>query len=411
MLGSDAEQGELVARLGCEAVQLTVPIRVDLKFGRSWGDAQHKREDVGTASFHTKAISIRPELKRALGLLPKTDTLIKVDTAPPITAPPPIKVDAAIETPPSIKRPINGTKPHVGTRAEIHPQRFGARAETIAKALGGHKTGSGWSAQCPAHDDQTPSLSINAGRNGKVLVHCHAGCKQRDVIAALRERGLWKRYPARKNKDRAVDDERKRSALALTIWRTCRPAEATLVETYLAARGITLPLPDALRFHSRLRHRAGGGWPAMVALVTNGVDGTPLAIHRTYLARDGADKAPIDEPKMMLGPCRSGVVRLATPGDVLMVGEGIETCLAAMQATGNPAWAALSTSGLRSLELPTSIRDVIVLADGDAAGEAAAREAAWRWKRQGRRVRIARPPRGMDFNDMLLARASREGAR
>jgi len=30
-----------------------------------------------------------------------------------------------------------------------------------------------------------------------------------------------------------------------------------------------------------------------------------------------------------------------------MVGEGIETCLAAMQATGNPAWAALSTSGLR----------------------------------------------------------------
>ena len=88
-----------------------------------------------------------------------------------------------------------------------------------------------------------------------------------------------------------------------------------------------------------------------------------------------------------------------------MIGEGIETCLAAMQATGQPAWAALSTSGLRSLDLPANVRDVIVLADGDEAGEGAARDCALRWRRQGRRVRIARPPRGMDFNDMLLGRA------
>ena len=125
-----------------------------------------------------------------------------------------------------------------------------------------------------------------------------------------------------------------------------------------------------------------------------------------------AGKAPVDPQKMMLGPCRGGAVRLAEPGDVLMVGEGIETCLAAMQATGHPAWAALSTSGLRALDLPDDVRDVIVLADGDDAGEAAARDCAWRWKREGRRVRIARPPQGMDFNDMLMDRAPRieEGA-
>ena len=35
------EQAELVARLGCDAVSLEVPMRVDLKFGRSWGDASH----------------------------------------------------------------------------------------------------------------------------------------------------------------------------------------------------------------------------------------------------------------------------------------------------------------------------------------------------------------------------------
>jgi len=89
----------------------------------------------------------------------------------------------------------------------------------------------------------------------------------------------------------------------------------------------------------------------------------------------------------------------------MMVGEGIETCLAAMQATGMPAWAALSTSGLLALVLPDIVRDVIVLADGDDAGEAAAQDAALRWKREGRRVRIARPPHGLDFNDMLLGRA------
>ncbi len=50
---------------------------------------------------------------------------------------------------------------------------------------------------------------------------------------------------------------------------------------------------------------------------------------------------------------------------------------------------------------------MIVLADGDDPGEAAAREAALRWKRKGRSVRIARPPKGADFNDLLLGRTSR----
>jgi len=143
----------------------------------------------------------------------------------------------------------------------------------------------------------------------------------------------------------------------------------------------------------------------MVALVARGSDDAPLAIHRTFLARDGAGKAPVDPQKMMLGPCRGGAVRLAEPGDLLMTGEGIETCLAAMQETGHPVWAALGTSGLRALDLPKGVRDVIVLADGDDPGEAAARDCALRWKRQGRRVRIARPPKGMDFNDLLTSLA------
>jgi hypothetical protein len=76
----------------------------------------------------------------------------------------------------------------------------------------------------------------------------------------------------------------------------------------------------------------------MVALATNGIDDAPLAIHRTFLAHDGRGKAPVMPQRMMLGHCRGGAVRLAPFTDELMVGEGIETSLAAMQATGKPAW-------------------------------------------------------------------------
>ena len=108
---------------------------------------------------------------------------------------------------------------------------------------------------------------------------------------------------------------------------------------------------------------------------------------------------------MMLGPCRGGAVRLGEPGDVLMVGEGIETCLAAMQATRQRRpGRRFQPRAFASLDLPRDVRDVIVLADGDEPGEAAAQDCARRWKREGRRVRIARPPQGMDFNDLLRAR-------
>ena len=295
-------------------------------------------------------------------------------------------------------------------------------ALAIVKALNGRWHGSYGTARCPAHDDREPSLSICAGDKGKVLVRCHAGCDQRRVIAALRSRGLWEdgnhqqRRFVRRKTHRAIEDppdsaDAKRIESALRLWEASSPALGTPVESYLHSRGLHLPPPATIRFHE-LKHPTGGIWPAMVALVTRGTDDAPMAIHRTFLARDGAGKAPIEPQKMMLGPCRGGAVRLGTLGEVLMVGEGIETCLAAMQAVGMPAWAALSTSGLKALDLPPEVREMIILADGDDPGEAAAREAALRWKREGRSVRIARPPRGADFNDVLLGRARRfeEGA-
>jgi hypothetical protein len=135
----------------------------------------------------------------------------------------------------------------------------------------------------------------------------------------------------------------------------------------------------------------------MVALVTHGTDGTPVAIHRTFLAVGGNGKAPVDPPKVMLGPCRGGAVRLGRvqPDQWLIIAEGIETTLTVMEACAMPGWAALSASGIRSLILPPEASKVLICADNDAngTGQRAVDCAAERFLRESRRVRVAMPPR------------------
>jgi DNA primase len=43
----------------------------------------------------------------------------------------------------------------------------------------------GWQAQCPAHKDRVPSLSLRETDDGKVLLHCFSGCETQDVLGAL----------------------------------------------------------------------------------------------------------------------------------------------------------------------------------------------------------------------------------
>lgn len=66
-----------------------------------------------------------------------------------------------------------------------------SEADRIAEALGGkRKSGGGYMCRCPAHNDRTPSLSID-WRDGQLLLFCHAGCDSADVIDELKSRGLW----------------------------------------------------------------------------------------------------------------------------------------------------------------------------------------------------------------------------
>lgn len=42
-----------------------------------------------------------------------------------------------------------------------------------------------WVARCPSHPDRNPSLSIREASDGRVLVHCFAGCATERVLAVL----------------------------------------------------------------------------------------------------------------------------------------------------------------------------------------------------------------------------------
>jgi hypothetical protein len=174
-----------------------------------------------------------------------------------------------------------------------------------------------------------------------------------------------------------------------------------LLQHYLQSRGITL-LPDCLRFHPALWHSGSQShWPAMVA-VRKDVSGKIVALHRTYLAHDGSGKAPVQPQRMDLGPSKGSAIRLSPTTEEILLGEGIETVLSAMQLTGMPGWAAGSAMALRLLVLPPTVRRVIILVDGDDEGEHASQAAAARWFYEDREVKLARAGRDKDFNDLLL---------
>src|SRR5215470_2499536 len=59
--------------------------------------------------------------------------------------------------------------------------------DLLARVKGARKTSDGYMAQCPAHDDRVASLSFNE-REGKLLLHCHAGCEFDQIKDALHER-------------------------------------------------------------------------------------------------------------------------------------------------------------------------------------------------------------------------------
>ena len=58
--------------------------------------------------------------------------------------------------------------------------------DILSQLEGVRRSGRGYIAKCPAHNDRSPSLSIAQGNDGRILLYCHAGCLLDDVCKAIR---------------------------------------------------------------------------------------------------------------------------------------------------------------------------------------------------------------------------------
>ena len=287
-----------------------------------------------------------------------------------------------------------------------------------------------YAALCPFHADRSPSFTVwdggtrphyhcfACGTHGDVLdfLRRHDGLSFRDAVKVLMgNASSYTPKVAAPMVDDAPDiDESQRRTFTAEIWRTTIKPETVLRRYWREARGLLLPIPKVVRFNASAPYGypkpgkpAPSRFPAMVAVI-QGPDGAATGVHVTFLSDDGSGKrADLPKDRLMYGLSAKGAVRLAAPvaGQWLIVGEGIESVLSAMQAMQLPGWAALSTSGLRGLVLPSEVKRVVIAADNDSngAGETAAKAAADRWVTEGRRVFIAKPIEPeTDFNDLVV---------
>jgi hypothetical protein len=210
-----------------------------------------------------------------------------------------------------------------------------------------------------------------------------------------------------------TEDDLIRVQRAQALWNEAADPRGTVTVQYLKARALDLPEDLAgavLRFHPRCPWRDEDAGkieriPALLAAFCS-IDGDDItAVHRIRL--DQPQRWPKAD-RRMLGLVHRAAVKFDTAASTLMIGEGVETCLAARQymATGDiehiPVWALGSVGAISFFPVLDRIKRLIVLGEsGEASGEAV-RLCGRRWHHAGRRVQVLYSEIGSDANDALM---------
>jgi hypothetical protein len=193
---------------------------------------------------------------------------------------------------------------------------------------------------------------------------------------------------------------------ARRLFAMSRPISGTLAETYLRHRGLeVLREANSLRFHPHCfygydEHGPKEVWPAIIAAVTTW-QGKVTGVHRTWLATDGLDKAPIDTPRKAMGDLLGHAVRFGVPGEVMAAGEGIESVLSVRQVLPNMAMcSALSAAHLAAIAFHPGLRRLYIIRDNDPAGDGACDSLVDRAMADGIEAIVLSPQLG-DFSEDL----------
>lgn len=225
----------------------------------------------------------------------------------------------------------------------------------LTRLDGVRESASGYEARCPAHDDRRASLSIARGDDGRVLLHCHAGCTPVEICSAL---GL-------KLVDLFASDGRRNGSRIVATY-DYRDASGKIV--YQIVRF------EPKDFRAR-RPDGNGGWEWRLA-------GAPRVLYRL--------------PDILA----------ANPDDIIFVVEGEKDAdrlsSVGLVATCNPGgagkWARLSDDSA------LCGRHVVVIADKDQPGRAHAADVAARLRGRAASVRVIElPGPGKDASDWFDA--------
>jgi DNA primase len=287
------------------------------------------------------------------------------------------------------------------------------RAANLLPAIAGaqvrlQRAGNEWKGCCPFHADRSPSFTIYSGGERFQCFGCGAQGDVLDYVARLH--GLDMVAAARllcagdlpKADLPALPPAQRanRTPEAQAIWERAIPAAGTLAQDYLTQRGIHPPFPPDIRF-SRLAYGRANPLPCLVAAVRD-VAGAITGLQRIYLRSDGRGKANLPKAKLSLGKVAGGAIRLddVDASGAVTVCEGPEDGLSLREMMGGAVWVAAGASMLPAMQFPPQVRHVVIGADNDAAGAAAADKAATAFASRGLAVRIIRPLAGFkDFND------------
>jgi len=280
---------------------------------------------------------------------------------------------------------------------------------------------------CPFHSERSPSFEVN---DAKGTFFCHGcGAGGDHFTALIKLDGLTFRtafealtndtFPGVDPADRArqaAEDEAERLAAiedARAFWAAAIDIYGTPAETYLRrARGIVSNLPPTMRFGMVPAAKDDAGqwkrtYPALLCAVTRGDD--LVAIQRVFLRDDGRDKRWGKKSKLTLGRFRGGAVKMGSrrpdPAE-LIVCEGPEDGLSlAQELPEREVWAALGTANMPLLDLPASVRRIVLAGQNDAAGRAAVDAAAAALAERGLEVSTMWPAAEFkDWNDQSRGR-------
>jgi hypothetical protein len=248
------------------------------------------------------------------------------------------------------------------------PERAMNLDDIVSKLDHVRKSGDGWSARCPSHDDKNNSLSVRQV-NGKVLIKCHTGCTFEQVILALRSdnghRSNGTGAPERPGFD-FTDGQVIRLAEALIDeWKVGGPVAA-----FLTTRGITRETSLLLRFGAteRFFQKTGNSAALAIPLYT---DGELVGVkYRSVLQKDFLTET---------GSKMSGLYGTPDPDakEILLLEGPLDVALATSHG--------FNAVGIQSAEVTPSKTDlsllgrhpsIFVIGDADRAG----REAMNRWQ-------------------------------